>query len=77
MILLHGMISRWVYRTVRDKYETIYRRHSYSFIRLQTEGPTFEQTIEQQGNIYGGRYPPFIEDADGEEVENPISIVKE
>ena len=40
----------------------------------QTEGPTFEQIIKQQGNIYGGMYPSFI-DADGEEIENPISIV--
>ena len=43
----------------------------------QTEGPTFEQIIKQQGNIYGGMYPSFIEDADGEEKENPISIIKE
>ena len=43
----------------------------------QTEGPTFEQIIKQQGNSYGGMYPSFIEDADGEEIENPISIVKE
>ena len=43
----------------------------------QTEGPTFEQIIKQQGNIYGGMYPSFIEDADGEEIENPISIIKE
>ena len=26
----------------------------------QTEGPTFEQIIKQQGNIYGGMYPSFI-----------------
>ena len=43
----------------------------------QTEGPTFEQIIKQQGNIYGGMHSSFIEDADGEETENPISIVKE
>ena len=43
----------------------------------QTEGPTFEQIIEQQGNIYGGMCPSFIEDADVEEIENPTSIVKE
>ena len=30
----------------------------------QTEGPTFEQIIKQQGNIYDGTYPSFIEDAD-------------
>ena len=23
----------------------------------QTEGPTFEQIIKQQGNMYGGMYP--------------------
>ena len=43
----------------------------------QTGGPTFEQIIKQQGNIYGGLYPSFIEDADGEEIENPISVIKE
>ena len=43
----------------------------------QTEGPTFEQIIKQQGNIYGEMYPSFMEDADGEEIENPISTVKE
>ena len=43
----------------------------------QTEGPTFEHIIRQQGNSSGGMYPSFIEDADGEEIENPISIVKE
>ena len=43
----------------------------------QTEGPTFEQIIKQQGNICGGMYPSFTEDADCEEIENPISIVKE
>ena len=43
----------------------------------QTEGPTFEQIIKQQGNIYGEMYPSFIDDADGEEIENPISTVKE
>ena len=30
----------------------------------QTEGPTFAQIIKQQGNIYDGTYPSFIEDAD-------------
>ena len=43
----------------------------------QTEGPAFEHIIKQQENVYGGMYPSFIEDADGEEIENPISIVKE
>ena len=43
----------------------------------QTEGPTFEKIIKQQGNIHSGMYPSFIEDADGEEIGNPISIVKE
>ena len=43
----------------------------------QTDGPTFEQIIKQQGNIYGGMYPSFMGDADGEEIENPISIAKE
>ena len=43
----------------------------------QNEGPTFGQISKQQGNIYGGMYPSFIEDADGEEIENPISVIKE
>ena len=42
----------------------------------QTEGPTFEKIIKQQGNIYGGMYPS-LKDADGEETENPVSIAKE
>ena len=43
----------------------------------QNEGPTFEQIIKQHGNFYGGMYPSVIEDTDGEEIENLISIVKE
>ena len=42
----------------------------------QIEGPTFEHIIKQQGYIYGLMYPSFVEDAD-EEIENPISLVKE
>ena len=43
----------------------------------QTEGPTFEHIIKQQGNIYGGMYPSFMKDAAGEARENPMSIAKE
>ncbi|CAN0253736.1 unnamed protein product, partial [Laminaria digitata] len=43
----------------------------------QTEGPTFEQIMKQEGNIYGGMYPSFVEVVDGEEIEKPISIIKE
>ena len=68
-------------RTVRDKYETILYKRFIDILTVslgsQTEGPTFEQIIKQQGNIYGGMYPSFTEDADREEMENPISIVKE
>ena len=64
-----------------DQYGTSTKRFIDDIITVslgsQTEGPTFEQIIKQQGNIYGGMYPSFIEDADGEEKENPISIIKE
>ena len=43
----------------------------------QTEGPTFEQIIKQQGNIYGWMYPSLFIKDDGEEIENRTSIVKE
>ena len=45
-------------------------------IASQDGGPTFEQTIKD-GNIYGGIYPTYIENVDGEEIENPASIIKQ
>ena len=43
----------------------------------QSNGPKFEEIVKQDGNIYGGMYPVYVEDVDGEEIENPVSIVKE
>ena len=40
-------------------------------------GPTFEQIIKKEGNIYGGMYPLYVKDVNGEEIDNPISIIKE
>ena len=64
-----------------DQYGTSTKRFIDNILTVslgsQTESPTFEEIIKQQGNIYGGIYPSFIEDADGEEMENPLSVVKE
>ena len=43
----------------------------------QSNGPNFEEFVEQDGNVYGGMHPVYVEDVDGEEIENPVSIVKE
>ena len=43
----------------------------------QSNGPKFEEIVTQDGNIYGGMYPVYVEDVDGEEIENLVSIVKE
>ena len=44
---------------------------------LQSNGSKFEEIIKQDGSIYGGMYPVYVEDVDGGEIENPVSIVKE
>ena len=45
---------------------------------LQSNGSKFEEIIKQDGSIYGGMYPVYVEDVfDGEAIENPVSIVKE
>ena len=33
--------------------------------------------VKQDGNIYGRMYPVYVEDVDGEEIKDPVSIVKE
>ena len=44
----------------------------------QSNGPKFEEIVQQDGNIYYcGMYPVYVEDVDREEIENPVSIVKE
>lgn len=38
---------------------------------------SFEEIIKQDENIYGGMYPMYVKDVDGELIENSVSIVKE
>lgn len=43
----------------------------------QSDNPTFEQSIKQEGNISGGMYPTSVDDVDGHEIKNPIYITIE